>query len=191
MHRIKSIVGITLGVVLVTSRTAATLDTYVQPQSVVPVSVISAPAVETSLSVVAIVEEEASENKLSHDEFEIVWDADEAEVARLRALNDAGAAADSFAPYALLNRTELLEEISRVVEIEAHHYEMNREELVVRTSTANIIQRAFHSDESEFNNSGYFEWVREEYTEQDIAVYEELGAPQWLLDRLIAEIATR
>jgi|GEM_PF-3597005 hypothetical protein len=191
MNRIRSIIGITLGVALVTSRTAATLDIYAQPQSVVPASVVSTSTVEKSLIVVPIVEEDGSENKLSHEEFKIVWEADEAEVARLRALNDAGATADSFAPYALLNRAELLEEISRVVEIEAYHYEMNREELVVRVSTANIIQRAFSSDESEFNNSGYFEWVRDEYTEQDIAVYEELGAPQWLINRLIAEIATR
>jgi len=127
------------------------------------------------------------------EELREMWEADDAEVYRLRALNvpGSGISPDDFPPYALWTRAEMLDAIGRAVEIEAHHYAMSRDELAARAAIATMLIRAsFLEPENAFHVS-FFEWVRENYTEENIAIYEEMGAPQWLVDRLMLEISTR
>jgi len=103
-----------------------------------------------------------------------------------------GLPADEKPSYLLWTRAEMLEQIGRLIEVEAHHYEMSRDDLVAWMRISSTVWRALRVSEARFNSSGvgYFEWARENYTEQTIAIYEELGAPQWLIDRLRLEILT-
>ena len=126
------------------------------------------------------------------EEYREMWEADDAEVYRLRGLIVRGpnVSPDDFPPYALRTRAEMLDVIGRVVDIEARHYAMSREELVTRVTIAQVMVRLHRFDtvEDAFHYS-FFDWVRENYTEENIAVYVEMGAPQWLIDRLMEEIA--
>jgi|GEM_PF-1955879 len=135
--------------------------------------------------------DEYSTSHLSPEELQAIWEADDMEVASLLALNYVGGIEpEDFPPFAFWTRTELLAEIGTIVEIEPHHYKMNRDELVVRVNIARLLMRITPDlDESQLDNSGFFEWIRENYTELNVAVYEEMGAPQWFIDRLRAEIS--
>jgi len=124
------------------------------------------------------------------EELREMWEADDAEVYRLRALNmrDNGISPDDLPAFAMWTRSELLNTIAMAVEVEPRHYAMTREELVVRATIAMVLVRNTRSENYESLHYSYFEWVRDNYTQQDIAVYEEMGAPQWLIDRLLYEI---
>jgi len=128
------------------------------------------------------------EPRFTAEELRAMWDADDAEVYRLRALTNAGLSAEETPYFGLWTRAELLGEIGMVTTIEAHHFEMSRDELVARVHIARVISRL---DEAQIDHiGGYLEWVRGNYTEQTVAIYEELDAPQWLIDRLRLEIST-
>lgn len=125
------------------------------------------------------------------DEISLRLQREDAEVYRLRALNDAGASADEFEPFALWTRAELLERIGMATDVEVRHQIMSRDELVLRATVAVAVIRANRLSEADFEGTGFFEWTSENYTEENIAIYEEMSAPQWLINRLRAEISLR
>lgn len=113
------------------------------------------------------------------------------DVYEMRTLVETGAvASDELPPFALWTHEELLDELSHYVALETRHHEMSRDELVARVSRVRVLQRLEIAVDQD-TNAEFFEWVRENYTEQDIAIYVELGASQQLVDRLRAEIAMR
>ena len=112
-----------------------------------------------------------------------VWAADDAEVSRRLDLNNRGVAADDMPYYGMHSRWELLESIERLTPIEMRHLEMSRDELVTRVHISLVIARA---DRMDTNN--LLAWARENYDDAMIAIYEELGAPDWLVDSLRAVI---
>jgi len=119
-----------------------------------------------------------------------MWAEDDAEVARLHELSARGVSPDDMPPYALWTRWELIEILSRSVVIEQRHIEMTREELATRASVSSQLDRFRHIDaEHDWESHSFFDWVRDNYTAERIAIYVELGAPQWLVDRLWVEIS--
>lgn len=123
-----------------------------------------------------------------------MWEADDAEVSERFELNRRGVAADDFPAYGLWTRWELLDTIRELTPIEKRHMEMSRNELVERTRIGLFAIRSSRVAEYEwetFFGYDFFEWVRNNYNEETIAIYEEMGSPQWLIDRLRREIADR
>ena len=120
-----------------------------------------------------------------------MWAEDDAEVNRLLALKSTGnLSAEELPAFQLWTRGEMLEQIGRLIDIEARHLEMSRENLVEYMRISTTVLRASRIPEELFNvhADGYFSWVRETYTSQTVDIYEELNAPKWLVNRLRAEI---
>lgn len=120
-----------------------------------------------------------------------MWEADDAMVRERLELNRRGVAADDFPYYGLWTRWELLEGIIWVMPVEMRHLEMERDELAARMHVGIMVSRLAYSYMDEANMENFFGWARENYTEERIAIYEELGAPDWLVDRLRTEIAAQ
>jgi hypothetical protein len=96
-------------------------------------------------------------------------------------------------PFGHHSHDELLEELGRYVTIESRHREMSRDELITRIVIGLTLSRVGGHDPDDFARlfSRYLDWVAETYTEQNIAVYEEMGAPEWFLDHLRETIGAR
>jgi len=119
-----------------------------------------------------------------------MWEEDDAEVLRLSGLNSRGVFADELPYFGLWSRWEMLEQIERLIPIEMRHLEMTRQELTRYVTVAATVTRLARMPEGENTmHYSFFDMVRENYTDADIDVYVELGAPEWLIDMLRMEIS--
>jgi len=134
---------------------------------------------------------EAEITMLIPEHLRDMWDEDDAVVQGLLARNYIGGISpDDFPPYAFWTRVGMLGEIARVADLEAFHFELSRDDLAAWVDIARFIDRLSWRDAE--NEPLYIsEWVRENYTEDTIAIYERLGAPQWLIDQLRLAISTQ
>ena len=117
------------------------------------------------------------------------WIADEnIRQENIAAVEEGAVASDELPGYWYMTQDEMIQRLGGFVEIEERHLTMSREELVERLRVGDIILRitTIEREEAELRLSDYFERAAENYTEQNIAVYEEMGAPVWLIDRLTA-----
>ena len=149
----------------------------------------------------AVIAAELYQARFSSDELQAMWDAHDAEAARLIAANYIGSSLspDDWPPFASWTRAELLEAVGRVISIEERHYKMTPNELMARANVGQMLSRVLHminyglniEEHVEAHVIGLLDWARDNYTAQDIAIYEEMGAPRWFVDQLKAEISTQ
>ena len=166
---LSNILGLNMPVVYAAEATQAT-ETYESSYNVVQVSAKELQAVQA------------------------LWDAHDERAAEMASMG--GALIESMPVFSSWTRAELIAAISRIAvhleltNMEVRILEMTPDELIARKTAGIMIIR---SDEStvDTTHGAFFAWVREHYTEENIAAYEEMGAPQWLLDRLWAEISAR
>ena len=98
-------------------------------------------------------------------------------------------ASDELPLFWFLSRGEVLGELSLYEQIEQRHSEMSREELVFRLQTGRLIAYGRIAAPSE-GLEAYFDWARENYSEWQLRVYREMGAPLWFIERLAKEITS-
>ena len=98
-------------------------------------------------------------------------------------------ASDELPLFWFLSLDEIIDELSQYEQINSRHNEMSREELVFRLHAGRLIAYGRIATPSE-GMEAYFDWAKDNYTQWHLRVYNELGAPQWFVDRLADAISS-